>query len=87
MKRTLNINDRVWVRLTAVGREAVRRRGEGGVYVHSAERDAVEAWVSGKTYGGWVEFQLWELMFYIGPTCYMGGQPAIENNEIRLEKP
>lgn len=63
----MNLNDNVWVRLTDRGREIDREMHEQllkvapsiGPYVDHAKN-------------GWSKFQLYRLMYILGPDCYIG---------------
>lgn len=68
----INVNDYVWVRLTAHGQE---------LYSHTPcfEFRSVSS--------GWTRFQLWNLMFIFGSNMLMGGAPVFRDNIIRFTDP
>jgi hypothetical protein len=72
----ININDKVRVKLTCQGREALKNRhrefwAEVGMPNEPYTPPAEDA-------EGWSEWQLWCLMQELGPHCQMGVSPPFE---------
>lgn len=76
----INMNDRVYVRLTDTGRGHIEKAHHelfmGKVPFAPTKEDA----------DGWSEWQLWDLMQTLGDVCFMGGPVPFET-AIRLKKP
>ena len=70
--RKLNINDKVRVRLTDLGREELVRGHEKlfrGRWPYRAPHEDAE---------GWSEWQLWDLMHRLGHMCSLGSRLPFE---------
>ncbi len=69
-----NVNDKVRVKLTDHGRQALRRRHADlwdGISPHQYEPPKEDA-------EGWSEWQMWDLMESLGHMWYMGGPPPFD---------
>lgn len=77
----MNINDKVWVRLTDRGREIDRAAHEA----LRAVAPSVGPYVSHEI-NGWCSWQLWQLMSRFGEHCYLGCDPPFDT-EISLVDP
>ncbi len=93
-----NLNDRVKVRLSDQGRDALSfppqtaaherlRKADSLVYeemrrLHVAALDSGERRSKWRMPGEWLEFQLWELMTYFGPSIVFGYPGPFEENAI-----
>jgi hypothetical protein len=77
-----NMNDRVQIRLTTIGRTVVAN--------DDAEVRAVFPSYGGMTVNedadGWSEWQLWEVMQVFGPSIYLAGKPPFDTT-IRILDP
>lgn len=74
----LNLNDVVWVRLNARGKQAHAENCAGlraKITMRKPDKD------------GWTKWQLWELMQEFGPHLSLGASSVFENNEILTEQP
>jgi hypothetical protein len=73
----LNLNDTVWVRLTAAGQTMLQNQ--------------VEHWELFRQESGWWAFQLYELMHYFGASLPthpgFNHEMVFENNLIRYTRP
>jgi hypothetical protein len=82
MKRILfNTNCKVWVRLTAKGKEVYNKHWDK--YIRWANITAPEL---KPDKDGWVEFQLWDLMNIFGESHYNGCDIPFEGNVILFDK-
>lgn len=72
--KTINLNDRVRVRLTREGCRHYRQHEDA---MHPAPKQTLKP-------GGVWEGPLWELMLIFGEGCYMGGKLLFVDNEITL---
>ncbi len=70
----MNINDKVRVRLTSSGRNALR---------YQREIDGDRRYFP--SLDGWYRTSLWELMSTFGPYMYVGAPTLFEDNQIYLE--
>lgn len=84
----VNLNSHVYVRLTDVGREELRRQhrelrthlsGVPGYDLSRLPGDGVP-----KEADGWSRWPLWDLMNRLGALVYLGGPPPFETT-IRIE--
>lgn len=71
-RHPFNVNHYVWVKLTPVGVEHLRRTGEGWRFSHLEEKD------------GWSRWQMWGLMATFGPIIHNGCRMPFETT-IELE--
>lgn len=83
-----NVNEYVWVKLTEAGRaELTRQHFELQRWIESRNPHAnIEPYYEPRGDDGWRRFQLWDLMYRLGPLCYMGGKVPFETT-IEFEKP
>ena len=72
-----NINDDVWVKLTAAGVEAHKAHDAS----HGLSTPTTE------TTRGWTRFVMWEFMHVFGPHCYNGGPQMFYGNIVRFAPP
>lgn len=68
----MNVNDYVWVKLTAVG----HRRLESNFRALGLDR--MRTYEPPKEVEGWTKFQLWELMHEFGGVMFNGAQVPFE---------
>lgn len=71
----ININDNIYVKLTANGEETYRQ------YFVRLRMDPIPIRRDSE---GWCEFSLWELMNIFGHQCYMGGDNQFVENRARF---
>ena len=72
MKKSVNVNDRVWVRLTRKGLRILRE----------SRHDVPQ-----RGPGRWRRFQLHDLMMIFGPHSYTQIGPLFVNNEVQFTEP
>lgn len=82
---TFNMNESVRVRLTDLGREALRRQ-HFDLYASIGKTRPPEYRPPREDANGWSTWQLWSLMHDLGHLCYMGGGLPFETN-IQFERP
>lgn len=75
----INLNQRIKVKLTNLGREHLKERYENYNSVLIAKQTPPKMDKEGFT-----EFPLWEFMFEFGNNMYVGAQNIIEDNNIYL---
>lgn len=76
----INVNDFVWVKLTAAGRRILERN------YRDLNLHLVRPYEAPREEAGWARFQMWELMHEFGSSTYNGAIPAFET-EIALDDP
>lgn len=76
-----NINQGVKVKLTDVGRAALKAKHDA-LYHPSKVHSPVKYRPRKEDADGWSEWQLWELMGELGDKCYMGGRVPFETTII-----
>lgn len=81
---TVNLNDKVWVRLTAEGRR--RLREQHNALVRALPGLKLPEYTPPVEINGWSEWQLWDLMHRLGVFLWNGCQVPFETT-IRLEPP
>jgi hypothetical protein len=87
-----NVNDFVWVRLTAVGRDIHRKDhddfvtalGRKWIDGPEAARERFPYTPPAVDVDGWSKFQGWHLMKMFGPYIYLGGPNPFETT-VRFE--
>ena len=82
---TINLNARVWVRLTESGRGALL-----AAWTHTTEAKAIhncDVVYPGWNKGRWIAFQLWELCNTFGSYLSMGGDILFIENSVRFDDP
>lgn len=79
-----NINDKVRVRLTDVGRDALKRQ-HSEFWAHAGKPD-YEYRPPKEDADGWSEWQLWALMEDLGHLCRIGSKPPFETTIQILPK-
>jgi hypothetical protein len=82
---TYNVNDYVYVKLTAKGREILNKKIKFKTTLLAMQgvESAFEMYPDSQEFSGYTRFQMWELMSIFGEHCFLGAENCFET-EMKL---